>query len=294
MQRVNFISVRFLVILLTITLFTIACNSNDPSDTSSILRIKLTDTQVLQGDMPVIPITGLFIDIQRIEVLENEEWKAINSQGREVNLLQLTNGKLLQIAEEWFPAGRSIRGVRLVLGDNSRVLNAANQTFDLTTPNAIVIENFQIDIRLNSISSMVIELNSVFTHNNTNNTFSLNAMGRGFSESESILRGTVAPREAFAMIIITHTETDDALRAFADPENGSFTFLGVPTGDWMVEVRAHPDSRFHDSIFVDPITVTRNPRINNLGSVRLQPIITAPEPEPDDGEEEEEDIEEEI
>ena len=290
MQRTIFQICRYFVILLTFTLFFAACSPNDPSKTSSLLRIQLTDTPLLSGDTITIPPTGLYIDIQRIELFSDEEWTVFD--GGEYNVLPLSNGRLRQIADEWFPADRTITKIRLVLGNNSHIWNVANQEIPLTIHDKeITIQNVNTSIVLNAVSSIVIELNSLLEHNADENSLILTVSPRAFDETSSSLRGSITQREARAEILIEHTELPIALRSFADAQ-GSFNILGVEPGYWFVSVFPDPETGWLDSIFAEPISVMRHPRINNLPAISLRANVIQPDPEPEEPDDDEEDDDE--
>ena len=301
MQHIIYYIHRYFVILLMLTLF-VSCSPNDPSESSSPLRIQLTDTPMIvveneSGDSfpDDIEIRDLFIDISGIAVFSTDagaagEWKTLDFQGGEYNVFDLTNGRLRQITEQWFPADRAITRIRITFGNNSRIVNTANHAIPLTVPNEAIAEiTTEVNINLHEISSIVVQLNTLLMHDESKG-FSAMISPRAFSETSSSLRGTITPREARASILIQHNEYPIILQSLVDAQGG-FNILGVTPGYWWVSVFADPESGWLDSIFVEPVSVTRNPRINTL-SVSLRANVIPPDDDDeddDDDEEEEED-----
>ena len=294
MQHIIYYVHRYFAILLALTLFA-SCSPNDPSENSSLLRIQLTDTPMIavenenENSFPDIEIQNLFIDISSIAVLStdadaNEEWKVLNFRGGEYNIFDLTNGRLRQITEQWFPADRAITRIRITFGDNSRIVNTANHAIPLTVPDEAIAEiTTEVSINLHAISSIVVQLNTILMHNE-NEGFSAMISPRAFSETGSSLRGTITPREARASILIRHDEYPIVLRSFVDAQGG-FNILGVTPGYWWVSITADPESGWLDSIFVEPVSVTRTPRVNTL-SVSLRANVIPPDDDDDDDDDE--------
>jgi hypothetical protein len=87
--------------------------------------------------------------------------------------------------------------------------------------------------------------------------------------------------------LIQHNEYPIILRSFVDAQ-GAFNILGVTPGYWSVRIFSDPESGWLDSIFVEPISITRTPRINNL-SVSLRANVVPPDEDEDEDDDEDED-----
>ena len=289
MQHIVF---RHFVTLLMFTLLFASCSPNDPSENSSLLHIQLTDSPpMVRGEFPDIEIRDIYIDIRSIEMLVDEEWVMSGFQGGEYNVLHLTNGRLRQISSQWFPANKTITKIRVTFGDNSRIVNTANQAIRLITPGEIVAENVNAKISLHTISSIVIDLNTVFFHHADNNTFHFDSSIRAFAQNFGFsLRGTIDRVESRPLIKISR---DGYMPLFSLPEaNGMFMFIGLPAAEdtnneWKIEITPLAEgSAFLDTTFVHTIDLTR--RVNDLGQIRLHPNIISPDDDDDDDDDDEE------
>ena len=308
---------RYTVILLIFTLVFTSCEDNDPSAHSSKLRINLTGTfvpyfdsgiNVRSSENETLIIRDLFIDIRRIEVATigpaprgaegrnlEEEWTALEFSGREFNILTLTNGRTRGIVEQWFPANRTITRVRLVLGDNSRIVTPAYRVIPLAIPNeirdGIIIDNVNTELRLNTISGIVIDISTAIFENRVNEELFIDPVVRAFDETfGGTLRGTVAPVEARSLVRIFREE--EGFQLFSIPEqNGMFTFLGLSEDEWTIHIFPREEG-FRDTTFTHIIDTERG-RINELGRIPLRLVEIAPPPDDDEEEnEDEEDSEE--
>ena len=288
MQRITFQLYRHFVTLLIFTLFFVACSPDDPSKTSSQLRINLTDAPIIEvasgEEFPDIEILQILIDIRSIEVFSvgedfSEEWTMLDFPGGEFNVLNLTNGRKRQIANQWFLADRRITKMRLVPSGNSRIVtNIAHERIYLTVPDEIIIEDVNISrIELNTIRSIVISLNSFLRYRAGN--FYFEPTARAFDETFGIsLRGTITPtiEPPLRSIVEIFGDNDIALVSRTE-QNGMFMFLGLPPDidEWEMRITPPPGSEFLDTTFVPPIDVNR--RVNEF-SIALRRYIP---PDPD-------------
>jgi hypothetical protein len=280
---------RYTFILLIFTISIVSCTKNDPSASSTPLRIQLTDAPTLSGDEPEHQIRELYIDIRSIEVFvvgpnAREEWIVLDFPGDEYNVLTLTNGRMRQIVEQWIPANRRIEEMRLILGNNSRIVTTTVREIPLEVPREIIVEDIGADLRLHTISSIVIDMRSALFYDKKSDTFEFKTNIRVFPEIFGwSLRGTVSPTDVFAGIMIEQ----DGMKLFSSTErNGTFMFLGLPGDEWTVHI--FPDSLrgFRDTTFVHKIDSAQ--RVNDLRTITLHRIVVeAPDPDPDPEPEEE-------
>jgi hypothetical protein len=275
---------RYTFILLIFTIFIVSCTKNDPSASSTRLRIQLTDAPTFWGDAPEYQIRELYIDIRSIEVFvvgpnAREEWIVLDFPGGEYNVFTLTNGRMRQIVDQWFSANRRITEMRLVPGNSCRIVTTTNREIPLVVPKEIIVEDIDADLRLHIISSIVIDMGSALTYDGESDTFYFDPAIRVFPEIFGwSLRGTVSPTDVFAGIIIEQ----DGMKLFSSTErNGTFMFLGLPGDKWTVHI--FPDSLrgFRDTTFVHKIDSAQ--RVNDLRTIILRPIVVPdPDPEPEE------------
>lgn len=231
-----------------------SCGKEDSSENATRLRIKLTDATSLL-------IKELYIDIQSIEIwvtdsTTNEgEWETLQFTGGEYNLLLLMNGKSVQLVDQYYPAGGILQKVKLVLGNNNRLLTTSKEPIQLQLPSemvdGIIIDSVNAALHANIITSIVIDVNAALSVVESNGNYFLYPAARAFPETfGGSLRGYVAPVEAEAYVAIVQG-TDTFLTI---PEtDGMFMFTGLEEGPWEIHVKANPLTSFRDTLFTDTI-----------------------------------------
>lgn len=251
----------FLFIFVFISFF--SCEKNDPSVNAGRVRLKLSSVSsfVITTDSSFV-VKELYLDINQIEVTvldsagRQSDWIPLEFDSKEFNLLDLSGGKSVQIVDQYFPANQTISNIKLVFGDRSRAVptTGVDNTENLIIPDVLtdglvipVIEN----LYPNHISSIVIDVQTAFAVLESNGNYYLNPVTRAFPETfGGSIRGTVAPREAFATVLIT--QETDTLFTVPEPE-GLFVFNGLREGDWKIHILANRLSGFKDTVFTDVV-----------------------------------------
>ena len=251
---------RYILLITTFIFSWQACDSNDPSINASFLRLKLTDATSLV-------LKEFHIDIREIAVFlvdtasHEGEWITLEFPGRTYDVLKLINGKTVQLIEQYVPAGTELQQIKLVFGNDNRLVTNTVQTIPLQIPTelqeGIVIDAVNMEMRLNTISSMIIDLNAALSFRESNGTYFLYPVVRAFPETYGgKLRGYVAPLEASPFIAIIQDE--DTLLTLPVRETlgdnmGMFQFIGLKEGEWEVHMKANPESNYHDTVFISTI-----------------------------------------
>ena len=264
---------KYSLLILLLSSSFISCGKEDPSVNATRLRIKLTDAASLV-------IKELHIDIQRIEVVVADttgsegEWEPLQFTGGEYNLLTLMNGRSVQLVDQYFPAGGILRKIKMVLGNNNRILTTTGQMISLNLPSemveGIIIDNINAALPANIITSIVIDVNAALSVRESNGNYFLHPSARAFPETfGGSLRGYVSPVEADAIVVIIRER--DTLLSLPEGDRGMFLFTGLNPGPWEVQVIANPLSNYSDTIFTDTVVqgkiteITPNP-------IRLKPL----------------------
>jgi hypothetical protein len=247
------------VLLVALSLFLLGtCEGNDPSVNAGRLRVKLTDGTDFT-------IKELYLHVRGVSVFvtdtmnSNGEWIELECGGGEYNLLTLFNGKNVTLVDQYFPAGKEIWKVRLLLGNNNRILTNTAKPYPLQMPNEI-IEGIEVDLmepilmKPNIISSLIIDVNAVHSVRERDGNYFIHPNVRAFPEMYgSILRGYVNPAEfTTAIAIIKDPDT-----LFTLPEqDGMFSFAGLTKGEWEVYLFSHPASLYADTAFIWNVDTT--------------------------------------
>ncbi len=273
-NRMHNRSIRYFfpVILLFLILLS-SCDGNDPSVNAGRLRVKLTDATD-------ISIKELYLDIRELAVYATDttsmegEWVTLEYNGGQYNLLQLLNEKSVQLVDQYFPAGKTLRRVRLVLGHDNRFVTFTEKPYPLQLPPEI-IEGVVVDLRepvpimSHIIAGLTIDVNAALSVWESNGNYFLDPSVRAFPEAYGAsLRGSVAPPRAAAFVaIMQHPDT-----LFTLPEtDGKFGFPGLQKGEWEVFIKAAEGSLYADTAFVWDIDTTG---VVNKSSITL-PLSTA-------------------
>lgn len=244
----------FLLVAFCLLLLFTACGEDDPSVNAGRLRVKLTDATD-------VSIKELYIDIREIAVFATDttelegEWVTLDYTGGEYNLLDLINGKKVDLVDQYFPAHKTIHSVKLVLGNNNRFISFTAKTFPLHLPSELVDEIVidiiePIEINPHIISSMVIDVNAALSVREINGNYFLYPSARAFPETYgSSLRGYISRDELSAILFIGINQEDDILMTLPE-QDGMFLFPGLQPGPWEVYLAVHPASIYGDTAFV--------------------------------------------
>lgn len=239
-------------------LLIVGCSKNDPSVNATRLRISLTDAPLQVKEEGVI-VTEMNINIQKIEVSlvdtldKSEDWVTLDYNGGVYNILTLTNGKSMQIADQYFPTG-VLRRVKVTFGDNNTIKangTTRNLVLDSSAKEGITLV-VNANLYANYISNIMIDVNASLSLFEENGNFIFKPNIRAFAEtSGGALRGYVLPPESNPRVIIANEV--DTLFTFPELKDGLFMFKGLQVGEWDIYVFADPLSGYADTIFTDTI-----------------------------------------
>lgn len=118
--------------LITVSAVVVSCSKND-NETSN-LRVRLTDNP--------IDLDSVFVDVREVRVkmgdnaadsLNNEGWVTLTTNAGIYDLLSLQNGVDTLLAVGTVPTG-SVKEIRLILGDNNRVVDTLGVSHSLRIP----------------------------------------------------------------------------------------------------------------------------------------------------------------
>lgn len=138
MKKIKFCTPVFFVIALLSFFFT-ACNDSDDSSQTSRMMVRLVDAL---GDYDEVNVEVLDVLIKATSDTDDSQgWVSIGDkaqvgEGKIVDLLKLTGGVNVLLADNLVPSG-NLGQIRLLLGDeNSVKLAGATTTIPLNTPSA--------------------------------------------------------------------------------------------------------------------------------------------------------------
>lgn len=251
---------RYILFIALIIFSWQACDEDDPSVNASRLRLKLTDATSLV-------LKELHVDIREIAVFlvdtasQEGEWVTLEFSGRSYDVLTLINGKTVQLVDQYVPTGKELQQIRLMFGNDSRMVTNTAQPIPLHIPPEIeegaVIDAIKMELRLNTISSMIIDLNAALSVREENGSYFLYPVLRAFPETYGgKLRGYVAPPGACAFVAIVQDE--DTLLTLPRRESTAdnmeiFQFIGLAEGEWEVHLVANPETDYQDTVVITTV-----------------------------------------
>lgn len=252
-------------LLVSILLFLwLACDGEDPSVNASRLRLKLTDAASLV-------MKEFYVDIREISVFLVDtatyegEWVVLDFSGKTYDVLKLRNGKMVQLVDQYLPAGTVLQQIKLKFGSDNHMVVITEKDIEpipLRLPpeleEGLVIDALPMEMRLNTISSMVIDLNAslsvVITENGDHWLY---PVARAFPEVYGgKMKGYVAPPEANPYVIVI--QEPDTFFTFPEIENSGdqmlmFQFIGLKEGEWEIHFVPDPESNFKDTVIIADI-----------------------------------------
>ena len=254
--------------IITLATVLVSCSDNDDAKLSgnAHLMIRLTDAP---GDYEEVNI-----DVQDVMVNASDDaetgWISLQDVNTGVyNLLELTGGVNVLLADNQFPAGE-IRQIRLVLGEENTVKKTGEDAEHLDTPSALqsglkiqvnqtLEAGYTYDIVLDfDVDASVVEAGS-------SGNMNLKPVIRASAVATSgIIAGTVTPSDIQVKALVMSNGTE--INAYAD-ENGAFMLYGVPAGTYDVFLNPDPSKGYANALI--PGVEVVNGETTNLDPVEL-------------------------
>lgn len=255
--------------ILTLAISTLAftaCNTNSDPGTGT-MKVSLTDAPAHYDEVN-IEIRQVLVNgnneasepVDDGEAAEDSDdnqdsngWYAIMEDSMTVNLLDYSNGTLLDLGETELEAGQ-YNQVRLLLGENNNVV-IDGETYPLTTPSSQQSGyklNVQATVEEGQVYELVIDFDAAQSITETgNNKYILKPVLRTVSLlDQGNISGVVLPTEAEATVYaITGEDTVGTI----PNEQGEFSIIGLDDGSYNVWFDAGNDA-YADST-VEDITI---------------------------------------
>jgi len=272
---------KFSAILLSLFVtgvFLTSCNDDDnsnPADGSARIIVHLTDAP---GDYSEVHVNVKDVMVKANDDGDDENgWVSLESiEPGDYDLLQLTGGQMVMIAEGDVPAG-NIHQIRLVLEDEGNYLvTSEGEEPILSTPSAQQSGlKLKLDQELSGgfVYNFILDFDvdkSIVEAGNSGN-YNLKPVMRISAEvSSGIVTGVVTNPDVQVLASIAISETE-SVSAYTD-ENGVFKLYGVPAGTYDLVLTAPEDSGLEDSV-LESVEVV-NGEITDVGEITLEAITT--------------------
>ncbi|MDG5490891.1 DUF4382 domain-containing protein [Psychroserpens sp. SPM9] len=246
----NPIKIKSLFLLLLFSISLISCNNDDTPQTvegTSKLSIKLVDEP---GDFEHVYVEVIDVMVKVNNDSDDDNWQSIEAINTGVyDLLDLTGGVNVLLADAYEIPSGTLNQIRLVLGDDNTIV-IDGVTNELTTPSA---QQSGLKIQVNQTLEPNFEYifwldfnvdESIVTAGNSGNII-LKPVIRATTEvSTGTISGSISPIDVQTQISVT--VGDEIVSTYAD-ENGDFLLVGLPQGIYDVFVAPNPDSNFSET-----------------------------------------------
>jgi hypothetical protein len=249
----------------------ISCNNDDssPSNTegTSKLSIKLVDNP---GDYEHVYVDIIDVLVKVNNDSEDDNWQSIDAINTGVyDLLELTGGVNVLLADNYEIPSGTLNQIRLVLGDNNTVV-IDGETFPLTTPSA---QQSGLKIQINEILESNFEYTfwldfdvcqSIVVAGNSGNIILKPVIRASAEISSGTISGSINPVNIQTLISIT--VNDDIISTYTD-ENGNFLLVGLPEGTYDVTITPDLESEYPEIVIENvDVVIGQN---TSLGTINL-------------------------
>lgn len=204
MKKILFGLGLFLVVILG------ACTSNNDNKTN--VQFALTDAPSLKG------YQALYLDIQGIQYnVGDSNWVSLPISPSVVNIMDFTNGKDTLLSNIELEAGQKISQVRLILGDNNKLVLKDGSNVNVKVPSGQT-SGLKINIQSDSVTSSGYKVMIDF-----NAEKSIVAKGNGSYSLKPVIRG----------YIVANTSK---VFGYISPANVPYKVFTIMNGDTLTTV----------------------------------------------------------
>ncbi|WP_242446497.1 DUF4382 domain-containing protein [Nonlabens agnitus] len=251
-----------MLVAMTTTLF--SCSDDNDSTQPARVNIKLVDAP---GDYD-----NVFIDVEAVAIKFNgdadDEELVLDMDNTGIyDLLELTGGNNVVLADDEIPAGR-INQIRLILGDDNSVV-VDGQEFPLSTPSAQQ-SGLKLNVNQELEGGILYEFILDFDADKSivrqgNGGYSLKPVIRTeLAALSGAIIGDVEPTTF--QVEVTASNGVNEISTFTDV-NGLYRLNGVPNGTYTVTIEADPAAELQTVVINDVVVV--NGEVTALGTTNL-------------------------
>jgi hypothetical protein len=257
----------FVATLVISTALVIGCSdsSTDPQPGEGRMQIYLIDAP---GDYDEVNVEVIEVSVHRGDADSLSGWHTLCDDTTLVNLLDLTDGNYVVLADSTLPAGHYTQ-VRLLLGENNTVVvNGQPHNLDIPSGSQSGLKlNHPFDIADGTIYAVTLDFDADRSiHQTGNGRYKMKPVIRLIVNNLSgSLGGIVEPIDARAMAMALSGE--DTVIAYADTLSGEFTFPMLIAGSYDLEFSATAGS-YRDSTIAG-VVVTAGQH-TDVGTVVLE------------------------
>ncbi|WP_052184244.1 DUF4382 domain-containing protein [Psychroserpens sp. Hel_I_66] len=246
----------------TLTIFTFfifclvltGCNDDDSSSTvqgTSKLTVRLVDEP---GDFEHVYIDIVDVLVKVNNDSEDDNWQSLEAINTGIyDLLELTGGINVLLADEYTIPSGTLNQIRLVLGNNNTVvIDGISQ--ELTTPSA---QQSGLKIQVNETLEPDFEYvfwldfnvdESIVIAGSSGNIILKPVIRASAEISTGIISGTIAPSDVQTLVSVN--VGSEVISTYADID-GNYVLVGVPAGNYDVTFTPDIDSGLLPTVVED-------------------------------------------
>lgn len=247
-----------LSLLFLSTIFSISCNDNDDENRTSTINVRMTDAP---GDYDAVNVEVLDVMVKSDSNTDDNGWISIGTVIPQVyNLLDLTGGVNVLLADGAVIPSGNLGQIRLILGDDNTV-EKGGVTYPLKTPSAqqsglklLVNTNLQPDFTYDFLLDFDVEKSIVVEAGGSGN-FNLSPVIRVSSVANSgSIKGNVTTTPEGVQVLASVLVNGNVVSAYADA-TGNFQINGIPAGTYSVTLTPDATSGLSSKIIDNVVVV---------------------------------------
>ena len=272
MKNIKVYVLSFLVIA-SVSLFFAGCN-NDGSDASqtSTMKVRMSDAP---GDYKEVNIDVRDILIKSNSNTDDQGWVSIGNlpaEGKIYNLLTLTGGVSVLLADEVVPSGY-LGQIRLLLGDKNTVVLKDGTIHPLNTPSAQQ-SGLKLNVNQTLMAGATYDFmldfdvaHSVVVQAGASGNYNLHPVVKVSTLATSgVIKGTVANLAVAKQVMASVVVGTETVSTYANAE-GVFQLNGIPAGTYIVTLTPDPTSGL--LVKAIPAVIVVNGETTTMASVSL-------------------------
>ncbi len=262
---------KVLLTLLALAVIGFVYSCSDDDSGTAKFSLRLTDSPA--------EFEEVLIDVQEVRVSFQSEdendvtWITLDElEPVVIDLLTLTNGTDILLAEEELPVG-TISQIRLVLGDNNQI-KVDGEYYDIKTPSAQQ-SGLKLNVHAELQAGLTYRMWLDFDAGRSivekgNGSYSLKPVIRTFTEATSgAITGMVSPIESKVYIHAISADLD-TVSTYADSETGYFLIRALDEGEYKLKFL--PVDGFQEKEIEDVLVETGI--VTDVGDVEIEAVIS--------------------
>lgn len=266
--------IRLTVVIFTV-LFLVSCNDSDDNNVTgprtSTITVRMTDAP---GDYDEVNVEVLDVLVKGNTDTGENGWVSIGTFTPQIyNLLDLTGGFNVVLADNVIVPSGNLGQIRLLLGDNNTVVKDG-VTYPLHTPSA---QQSGLKIKVNTLLLPDINYNflldfdvnqSIVVEAGSSGNYNLNPVIRVVSNATSgIIKGTVTTTPPDVQVLAAVDVNGTIVSAFTNAE-GKFQINGIPAGTYTLTLTPEATSGLVPKVIESVLVV--NGQATDIGLQQLE------------------------